>query len=122
MDGLCRTRLWSSWAQRITELLLFAESFNSKLCRAVKFTALCVLFFIVLITIGIFIPFSNVDPSPGPNVTAWEEIEYRFQLFEAQKGENLIVFIMNVLSVIGMVLLIFYTGYGMSSLPIGMIR
>lgn len=96
------------------------ESFRKKICRALKYTSVLLLFFLVIAVGGCFIPLGG-DPVPH-NVTGWEKIEYLFQEVKVEKGENVMVFMLNVLNVIGMILLIFYTGYGMSSMPINMIK
>ena len=41
---------------------------------------------------------------------------------EANKGQDLLLFILNTLNIIGVLFLILYTGYGLSSLPCGLIR
>lgn len=43
--------------------------------------------------------------------SAWDELKLK-------KGQNVVVFLMNVLNVIGMIWLMVYTGYGMSTLPL----
>jgi len=94
-------------------------SVSAKLCRSLKFTLLSLLLFSVLVTVGIFLPFRESPPNNG---TEWQKFEWYFEELAANKGEDLLVFILNILNVIGMLLLIVYAGYGLSSLPCGMIR
>ncbi|TRY62684.1 hypothetical protein TCAL_04648 [Tigriopus californicus] len=97
------------------------EPFSTQLCRALKYELICLAIFAVLIVIGIFLPYKG--PGPNPNSTYIQEMDRILtEEFEVQHGENLMVFLLNVLNVIGMFFLIFYTAYGMSSLPFGMIR
>jgi len=94
-------------------------SFGQKVCHSLKYTLLSVTIFGVLISVGIFLPISGSPPS---NSTEWEKIEWFFDELEANKGQDLMLFILNTLNLIGLVLLILYTGYGLSSLPCGLIR
>ena len=79
---------------------------------------------------GIFIPFGEV-PSTDGNSTEWDSMSEWQQMvhiiesnlqFNDSNASNLLVFLLNVLSLIGMVLLVIYTAYGMSSMPFGMIQ
>lgn len=94
-------------------------SVSTKLCRSFKFTLLFLLLFSGLIIAGIFLPFRDSPPSNG---TQWQRFEWYLEELEANKGEDLLVFLLNVLNLIGMILLTIYAGYGLSSLPCGMIR
>ena len=99
------------------------RSRSSKLCRALKYELACLIVFAGLILVGIFVPMGD-SPSPPHNLTTWQKIEFiiEHEFGEAEKGQNLMVFILNVLNVVGMFFLILYTGFGLSTLPIGMIR
>jgi len=92
---------------------------GQKICHSVKFSLLSVLLFSVLIVVGIFLPFNGSPPS---NSTDWEKFEWFFDELEADRGQDLLLFLLNTLNLIGIVLLILYTGYGLSSLPCGLIR
>ena len=92
---------------------------GQKICHSVKFSLLSVLLFSVLIVVGIFLPFNGSPPS---NSTDWEKFEWFFDELEADHGQDLLLFLLNTLNLIGIVLLILYTGYGLSSLPCGLIR
>ena len=82
-------------------------SFGQKVCHSLKYTLLSVTIFGVLISVGIFLPISGSPPS---NSTEWEKIEWFFDELEANKGQDLMLFILNTLNLIGLVLLILYTG------------
>ena len=94
-------------------------SFRERICYSIKFTLLSIFIFILLVTAGIFLPFNG---SPPPNSTEWQKIEWFFDELEANKGQDLLLFILNTLNIIGVLFLILYTGYGLSSLPCGLIR
>ena len=73
---------------------------------------------------GLFIPFVTMPPKED-NLTQWQIIQEIIEkniAINNTKADNLLVFLLNVLSCIGMILLIIYTAYGMSSLPFGMIN
>ena len=98
--------------------------------RALKYTSACLVLFGVFVIMGLFIPFGEV-PSTDGNSTEWDSmsewqqmvhiIESNLQIDDS-KASNLLVFLLNVLSLVGMVLLVIYTAYGMSSMPFGMIQ
>jgi len=92
---------------------------GTKLCHSIKFTLLSLVCFALLVVAGIFIPFNGNPPS---NSTEWQKFEWFLDELDSNKGHDLIVFLLNILNIVGMGLLIFYTGYGLSSLPCGLIR
>ena len=73
---------------------------------------------------GLFIPFDPMPPKET-NLTQWQIVQDIIDnnvMINSSKADNLLVFLLNVLSCIGMVILIIYTAYGMSSLPFSMIN
>ena len=73
---------------------------------------------------GLFIPFDSVPPKET-NLTDWQIFEETIEkniLVDNSKANNLLVFLLNVLSCVGMIILIIYTAYGMSSLPFSLIN
>ena len=121
--------------RNLNELNTFSESFETRLCRSAKYTAVCLVVFAILVVIGVFVPMNNVKPGPpvhaadpddheAKSLTTTEDViaEHLWLSGDRRRGENLMVFVFNVLTVVGMVMVIAYTAYGMSSLPIGMIR
>jgi LMBR1 domain-containing protein 1 len=73
---------------------------------------------------GIFIPFDPM-PEDTSNLSQWQIVEDIIQKnvnTDNSKVDNLLVFLLNVLSCVGMIILIVYTAYGMSSLPFSMIK
>lgn len=92
---------------------------GQRLCHSLKYTLLTTFVFSLLVVAGIFIPFEGTPPS---NSTEWEKFEWFFSELESNQGRDLLLFLLNTLNMIGLGLLIFYTGYGVSSLPCGLIR
>jgi len=94
-------------------------SFGIKLCHALKFTLLSCFLFGLLVTAGVFLPFSGSPPS---NSTEWQKFEWFFEELEASRGQDLFVFLLNTISCLGMIVLVCYTGYGLASLPISLLK
>lgn len=63
-----------------------------------------------------------LKPPPATNSTEWERIKEIFENLGANKGEDTISMVLSILCVLGTINLVFYTGFGVSSWPIGMIR
>ena len=73
---------------------------------------------------GLFIPFDPIPPKAS-NLTQWQIVEDIIEknvMINSAHADNLLEFLLNVLSCIGMIILIIYTACGMSSLPFGMIN
>ena len=94
-------------------------SCGTKLCHALKFTLLSCFLFGLLVTAGVFLPFSGSPPS---NSTEWQKFEWFFEELEASRGQDLFVFLLNTISCLGMIVLVCYTGYGLASLPISLLK
>ncbi|KAL5022678.1 hypothetical protein ScPMuIL_001833 [Solemya velum] len=92
---------------------------KQRCCRAFMFTLVFLLIVVVLLLIGAFVPKNNI---PNANSTEWQKIQSLFNQLGTNDGEDALSFVMSSLSLIGMLSLILYTGYGMSALPIGMIK
>jgi hypothetical protein len=100
------------------------EPFRSKMCRAIKYTGILIAVFTALVVAGYFIPAGDdLPPHNGTTLQEWRSaLEYEFEEFKRERGENILVFLLNVLNMVGMFFFVIYTGYGMSSLPVGMIK
>ncbi|XP_064605243.1 probable lysosomal cobalamin transporter [Liolophura sinensis] len=92
---------------------------KSRLCSAFKFTIIFVIIMAVLLLIGAFAPTKHV---PNMNETEWKRIESLFKDLGSNNGEDALSFVISSLSLIGMLALILYTGYGMAALPVGLIK
>ena len=91
-----------------------AQSTGKRLCRALKFTSASVLLLLVLIILGIFLPFEGTAHLTGE---LKDKLLEEWYIMEDNKGFDLILFLMNSVSVVGMFLLVIYTGCGLSSWP-----
>jgi len=91
----------------------------TKICGALKFTLVFLLVAAVLIIMGSLIPLKEAPPT---NSSVWEEINFLVNELGSNKGEDVLSFVLSVLTVIGMFVFIIFGGYGMSALPCGMIK
>ena len=82
--------------------------------RALKFTSASVLLLVVLIVLGIFLPFEGTAGLTGP---LKDRLIEQWHIMEDNKGFDLILFLMNSVSVVGMICLVLYTGVGLSRWP-----
>ncbi|XP_057313979.1 probable lysosomal cobalamin transporter [Hydractinia symbiolongicarpus] len=92
---------------------------KQRCCSALKFTAVFMLLAAVILTTGALVPLKkpyNVTSIDGKFEFLKEQLE---TYSNAEKAMSVLV---GVLSMFGMLSLIMYTGYGMSALPLGMIR
>ncbi|KAK6180086.1 hypothetical protein SNE40_012298 [Patella caerulea] len=96
-----------------------ASTCKSRCCTALKYLIVFIIFAAVLCFVGAFVPTKSL---PKANSTEWKQIEALIKDMGHNGGEDAISFTISVLSLIGMFSLILYTAYGMSSLPIGLIR
>ncbi|GAV02179.1 hypothetical protein RvY_12776 [Ramazzottius varieornatus] len=90
-----------------------------RLFNAMKYAiGFVVLAGIILLT-GAFIPLN--DPVSG-NGTVWDDLRIIVQSFEKNGGQDAISFMVSILCVIGMLFNALYTGFGMASWPVNMMR
>lgn len=94
---------------------------RSRFCSAMKFTLIFMLIAGVLLLIGAFAPLKEI-PAAGSNATEWEKIQFLWSELKKNKGEDALSMVLSILSVLGMINLVFYTGFGMFSWPMGLIR
>ncbi|NXP48644.1 LMBD1 protein, partial [Heliornis fulica] len=92
-------------------------------CSQVKSALMCTLGFIticaVLLLIGAFVP---LDIPKKNNSTEWEKVKLLFEEFGSSHGLTALSFSISSLTVIGMLAAITYTAYGMSALPLNLIK
>ncbi|XP_067150228.1 lysosomal cobalamin transport escort protein LMBD1 isoform X3 [Apteryx mantelli] len=79
------------------------------------FLTICV----VLLLIGAFVP---LDIPNKKNSTEWEKVKLLFEEFGSSHGLTALSFSISSLTVIGMLAAITYTAYGMSALPLNLIK
>ncbi|XP_070534993.1 lysosomal cobalamin transport escort protein LMBD1-like isoform X2 [Ptychodera flava] len=91
---------------------------RSRICAGLKFTIVFVFVAGVLLLVGAFIP---TQATPSMNETEWEKLQDLFEGLGKNRGENALSFCISILTLIGMLLLVIYTAYGMNALPIDMI-
>ncbi|XP_067677707.1 probable lysosomal cobalamin transporter [Haliotis asinina] len=94
-------------------------SCKSRCCTALKYLIVFILIVATLMLIGAFVPTKG---TPNANSTEWKQIEALFKDLASNGLEDSLSFIISVLSLLGMMAFIMYTAYGMSALPIDLIK
>ncbi|VDI67551.1 LMBR1 domain-containing protein 1 [Mytilus galloprovincialis] len=94
-------------------------SCRSKFCTASKYTVVFLIIAGVLMLIGGLVP---TKPQPIGNSTEWDNVKNLFMQMGTNGGEDALSFVISILSLIGMLALITYTAYGMSALPMSLIK
>lgn len=92
---------------------------KSRLCSALKFTIGFIILAVVLVIVGIFVPLKEI---PKVNGTEWDHFKNIFEELKGTRFEDVISFAISVLTMIGMLCLILYTGYGLSAWPMDLIK
>ncbi|XP_033835513.1 lysosomal cobalamin transport escort protein LMBD1 [Periophthalmus magnuspinnatus] len=90
----------------------------SQVKNALKYTIGFVIVCIALLLIGTVVP---LDP-PYQNTTQWEKVQYLFEELGSSHGLPALSFSISSLTLIGMLAVITYTAYGMSILPLNLIK
>lgn len=91
-----------------------------RLWNGFKYTLVFLLLAAVLLLIGAFaLPTKDTLPA---NATDWERILFQFEELAQNRGEDALSFILNILTIIGTITMVFYTGSGLSIWPIEMIK
>ncbi|XP_061600640.1 lysosomal cobalamin transport escort protein LMBD1 [Cololabis saira] len=96
---------------------------NSSTCsqvkNALKYTVGFAIVCVVLLLIGAFVP---LEAPPALNSTQWEKVQYLFEELGSSHGLPALSFSISSLTLIGMLAVITYTAYGMSVLPLNLIK
>ncbi|CAF3714252.1 unnamed protein product [Rotaria sp. Silwood1] len=94
---------------------------SKRIRSAIKWTIGFLIFLIILIILGIFVP--QLATLPSDNSTSeWDHVKYLIDHFDSSRVEDSISFAIFTLSIIGFILLTIYTGYGSIACPISLIR
>ncbi|NWV71934.1 LMBD1 protein, partial [Malurus elegans] len=91
----------------------------SQVKTALKYTLGFIMVCAVLLLIGAFVP---LDIPNKKNSTEWEKVKLLFEEFGSSHGLTALSFSISSLTVIGMLAAITYTAYGMSALPLNLIK
>lgn len=98
------------------------DTLETGACRravsALKYTILFLLVAGVLLTIGAVIPLRQL---PASNSTEWDKIKFLVDELAASRGEDSLSFLLSLFVLVGLVLVIVYTGFGLSALPLRLI-
>ncbi|CAI9727329.1 Hypothetical predicted protein [Octopus vulgaris] len=92
----------------------------TRCCGAFKYTFVFVLIAAVLLILGAFLPKRDIDNAS--NATDWQKIEDLLKSLGDNRGEDALSFLISSLSLLGMLAIITYTAYGMSAMPVRLIK
>jgi LMBR1 domain-containing protein 1 len=92
---------------------------KSRCCTAMKYSIVCVLIAATFLLVGAFVP---TKANPNVNSTEWKRIEALFDDMASTGIEDALSFVISVFSLIGMLGILTYTAYGMSALPLDLVR
>nr|XP_022319135.1 probable lysosomal cobalamin transporter [Crassostrea virginica] len=97
---------------------------KSRICSALKFTIVSLFIVVTLMLVGAFVGVNHGSPSPnGNNTNQWKRIVDMFKEFGTEtRAEDALSFVMSILSLLGMLALIMYSAYGMSAMPMSLIK
>ncbi|UJR27312.1 hypothetical protein I4U23_008605 [Adineta vaga] len=97
------------------------EKISKRICSAIKWTMGFLIFLLVLLILGIFVP--QLATLPSDNSTSeWDNVKYLINHFDSSRLQDSISFAIFSLSIIGFFLLTVYTGYGSIACPLFLIR
>uniref|UniRef100_A0A8C7X0P0 Lysosomal cobalamin transport escort protein LMBD1 n=1 Tax=Oryzias sinensis TaxID=183150 RepID=A0A8C7X0P0_9TELE len=91
----------------------------SQVKNALKYTVGFAIVCVVLLLIGAFVP---LEAPPSQNSTQWEKVQYLFEELGSSHGLPALAFSISSLTLIGMLAVITYTAYGMSVMPLNLIK
>ncbi|XP_035256651.1 lysosomal cobalamin transport escort protein LMBD1 [Anguilla anguilla] len=91
----------------------------SQVKNALKYTAGFLIVCSALLLIGAFVP---LEAPPSQNSTQWEKVQYLFEELGSSHGLAALSFSISSLTLVGMLAVITYTAYGMSVLPLNLIK
>ncbi|NWX46998.1 LMBD1 protein, partial [Steatornis caripensis] len=86
---------------------------------ALKYTVGFITVCAILLLIGAFVPLNIPNKN---NSTEWEKVKLLFEEFGSSHGLTALSFSISSLTVIGMLAAVTYTAYGMSALPLSLIK
>ncbi|XP_048758835.1 probable lysosomal cobalamin transporter isoform X2 [Ostrea edulis] len=97
---------------------------KSRMCSALKFTIVSFFIILTLLLVGAFVGVNHgAPPASGNSTDQWKRIADIFKDFtNTSKLEDALSFVVSVLSLLGMIALIMYSAYGMSALPMSLIK
>uniref|UniRef100_H2M3A9 Lysosomal cobalamin transport escort protein LMBD1 n=1 Tax=Oryzias latipes TaxID=8090 RepID=H2M3A9_ORYLA len=91
----------------------------SQVKNALKYTVGFAIVCVVLLLIGAFVP---LEAPPSQNSTQWEKVQYLVEELGSSHGLPALAFSISSLTLIGMLAVITYTAYGMSVMPLNLIK
>ena len=78
----------------------------------------------VLLLTGAFLPMTQLTPSNGTlaNSTWEDKIKFLIDELGANRGEDTLAFSVNIVTILGMIAVVVYTAFGLSAMPLDLIK
>ncbi|GFN89415.1 lmbr1 domain containing 1 [Plakobranchus ocellatus] len=95
------------------------STFKARCCASLKYCIVCVIIAVVFLLIGALVPGRS---SPNANSTEWQKIDFLLHDMNQTRLEDALSFVISIFTLVGMLLLIMYTAYGMSAMPMDLIK
>ncbi|KAJ8412819.1 hypothetical protein AAFF_G00117710 [Aldrovandia affinis] len=92
---------------------------GSQVKNALKYTVGFLIVCMALLLIGAFVP---LEAPVNQNSTQWEKVQFLFEELGSSHGRAALSFSISTLTLVGMLAVITYTAYGMSVLPLNLIK
>ncbi|GFR80356.1 LMBR1 domain containing 1 [Elysia marginata] len=95
------------------------STFKARCCASLKYCIVCLIIAVVFLLIGALVPSRS---TPKANSTEWEKIDFLLHDMTQTRIEDALSFVTSIFSLIGMLCLVMYTAYGMSAMPMDLIK
>ena len=78
----------------------------------------------VLLLTGAFLPMTQLTPGNGTlaNSTWEDKIKFLIDELGANRGEDTLAFSVNIVTILGMIAVVVYTAFGLSAMPMDLIK
>jgi len=96
-------------------------TFYKKLCKSLQYTMVSLFLFGLLVVGGFLIPVGDHTQVTNLSDIGDGKVAWFVDKMEHNKFEDMLLFVLNVINLVGMLVLIVYTGVGLSSLPCSLV-
>lgn len=98
------------------------STFKGRCCGSLKYCIVCVIIALVFLLIGALVPSTSTPKDVTSNSTEWQKIDFLLHDMTETRLEDALSFVISIFSLVGLLCLISYTAYGMSAMPMDLIK